>query len=75
MHACTRASYFVRMRARLTGGIDWIVDWIGSGVGGMLVVVDVLGYNEWFDFDTIVSVSITLDMTDCCRDAMLGLNP
>jgi hypothetical protein len=28
MHACTRASYFVRMRARLTGGIDWIIDWI-----------------------------------------------
>jgi hypothetical protein len=28
MYACTRASYFVRMRARLTGGIDWIIDWI-----------------------------------------------
>jgi hypothetical protein len=41
MYACTRASYFVRMRARLTGGIDWIViDWewrwghVGGGEGG-----------------------------------------
>jgi hypothetical protein len=57
------------------GLIGLLIGLIGSGVGGMLVVVDVLGYNEWFDFDTIVSVSITLDMTDCCRDAMLGLNP